>query len=444
METEKIHSKPEPIHYKSDFDFTIQLTDRKTGEPAGFPGYSFTARIYTNLPDRAFVASYDATTREAVNCFDDNGLVHFVLDRHGLHCGSVTVELTELIPDAIFPDGVRTWVRKLRMPIELRNDVAEVPSGRVSVSVPVVVQTAYDIAAAQGYGGTAEEYNAAVTALPRIAAEAQELVDYMAEYRAGKRAIAEALRSRGVAVSASDSMEDIAAAVRRWTPEVGDVFAPLGYTADDVAAVKKWLLRDEYAAKEAYDKDGVAPTGSLRFAPRVDWHAENRYFGGSSSWLYLPQVTLLPSKQGDGYAFQNSSVKVVGSVTAVGLHNFHCFASGSSIRRVECLDIRQSPVVSQFTSSHMASFGSAVMEFIVVNGIGVASGCPMYNLSQMAVWGTKDEECRQSVVDTLLTHSVDVAAQGRSVTVKLSQATFGCLTTEELALITEKGYTVTM
>lgn len=51
---------------------------------------------------------------------------------------------------------------------------------------------------------------------------------------------------------------------------------------------------------------------------------------------------------------------------------------------------------------------------------------------------------RQSVVDTLLTHSFDRVAAGYDpVTIKLTAYTYGVLTADEIAAITAKGYTLT-
>lgn len=61
-------------------------------------------------------------------------------------------------------------------------------------------------------------------------------------------------------------------------------------------------------------------------------------------------------------------------------------------------------------------------------------------------WGndTVQSGSRQSVVDTLLTNSFDRATAGYSpVTLQLSEQTVAALTTDEIAAITAKGYTIT-
>lgn len=58
-------------------------------------------------------------------------------------------------------------------------------------------------------------------------------------------------------------------------------------------------------------------------------------------------------------------------------------------------------------------------------------------------WGTGSDEARQSLIDTLLTHSFDRAAAGYEPwTVRLANVTKAVLTDEEKAQIAAKGYTI--
>ena len=68
---------------------------------------------------------------------------------------------------------------------------------------------------------------------------------------------------------------------------------------------------------------------------------------------------------------------------------------------------------------------------------------PAWNFANISRdWGLGGEENRQSVVDTLLNKSRDVAADGKKVNITLSATTMGLLTDEEKAAITAKGYTL--
>lgn len=66
-----------------------------------------------------------------------------------------------------------------------------------------------------------------------------------------------------------------------------------------------------------------------------------------------------------------------------------------------------------------------------------------YDFSLATVWGTGSEEARQSLVNSLLTDSYDRAAAGMApATVRLSTASKAALTSEEIAAITAKGFTI--
>ena len=66
-----------------------------------------------------------------------------------------------------------------------------------------------------------------------------------------------------------------------------------------------------------------------------------------------------------------------------------------------------------------------------------------YDFSLATVWGTGSEEARQSLVNSLLTDSYDRAAAGMPpVTIKLSATSKTALTSEEIAAITAKGFTI--
>jgi hypothetical protein len=66
-----------------------------------------------------------------------------------------------------------------------------------------------------------------------------------------------------------------------------------------------------------------------------------------------------------------------------------------------------------------------------------------YDFSGASNWGTFSEENRQSLIDSLITYSYDRASNGMSTaTIKLSANTKALLTEEEIAQITNKGFTI--
>ena len=86
--------------------------------------------------------------------------------------------------------------------------------------------------------------------------------------------------------------------------------------------------------------------------------------------------------------------------------------------------------------------GCNVLRFIKITNLG-KSKLATYDFSGASVWGTGSEENRQSLIDSLITYSYDRASNGMATaTIKLSATTKALLTEEEIAQITNKGFTI--
>ena len=87
------------------------------------------------------------------------------------------------------------------------------------------------------------------------------------------------------------------------------------------------------------------------------------------------------------------------------------------------------------------------LKYISIGQLGTNTAFTSIDFSP-TIWGTGDTDEEkatnvQSIVDTLLTNSFDRASAGYSTcTIKLSTTTKALLTTEQLAAITAKGYTI--
>lgn len=80
--------------------------------------------------------------------------------------------------------------------------------------------------------------------------------------------------------------------------------------------------------------------------------------------------------------------------------------------------------------------------FMSIHNIGKSS-LESYNFSDATNWGVGSKENRQSLIDSLITYSYDRASNGMSTaTIKLSANTKALLTEEEIAQITNKGFTI--
>ena len=92
------------INYKSDFDFILPIADCK-GNDIGFPEFDFTIKLWTSSKANSFSAS--CVNGECLNCFNDDGKLHIVVNRHHLGPGTLKAEIFASLPDALYPDGTR-------------------------------------------------------------------------------------------------------------------------------------------------------------------------------------------------------------------------------------------------------------------------------------------------------------------------------------------------
>lgn len=188
------------INCKSDFDFILTLYG-ENGESIGFPTYDWEAYIYTAV-SKAYKYKASCHGGECVNCFNDNGKIHIVANNHGLSVGVLRVDFISYLPNSLYPDGTERVVQPIDTDIELvqgAGDGAE--GGDAEVIIPYALVTSYDIAKTNGYGGTMAEYNEALTRLPELKAEVDEV-----------NALAEAIQEAGdAAVAAAEAAEQSAA-----------------------------------------------------------------------------------------------------------------------------------------------------------------------------------------------------------------------------------------
>lgn len=124
------------INYKSDFDFILRLTDCK-GVNIGFPDFDWEAKFYTNSKANAFVAS--SRNGETVNCFNDEGQIHVVVDEHKMGIGNLNVEMHMELPNDIYPDGVQNDVQPMPLDIELVSGQGDCPTtAEIEVRLPYI------------------------------------------------------------------------------------------------------------------------------------------------------------------------------------------------------------------------------------------------------------------------------------------------------------------
>lgn len=98
--------------------------------------------------------------------------------------------------------------------------------------------------------------------------------------------------------------------------------------------------------------------------------------------------------------------------------------------------------VSSLTNMYLTLSGCTSLQFALIKNIG-KSTLTTYDFDRASVWGTGSEENRQSLIDSLITYSYDRASNDMATaTIKLSANTKALLTEEEIAQITNKGFTI--
>jgi len=124
------------INYKSDFDFILRLRSC-SGEEIGWPEYNWTARFWTSQKVNAFVVS--CTDGVCENCYNDNGLIHVVMNNHRLSAGVLKIEFVSELPNGIYPDESERVVVPLPLDIELIRAAAPCPENfEVELLMPLV------------------------------------------------------------------------------------------------------------------------------------------------------------------------------------------------------------------------------------------------------------------------------------------------------------------
>lgn len=123
------------INFKSDFDFILRLIDG-LGKDIGFPQWDWEARFWTATPSYGFTASSIGGVQ--TNCYDDNGRVHIVANRHGLQPGELKCEFRVAYPNGAYPDGSREVVSPEKLGIVLVMGKGEVAAVDAEVELPLV------------------------------------------------------------------------------------------------------------------------------------------------------------------------------------------------------------------------------------------------------------------------------------------------------------------
>lgn len=425
------------INYKSDFDFILVLKDCQ-GKEVGWPDYDWTAKFYTTNKANAYTAS--CVGGECVNCLNDNGRIHIVVNSPRMGLGQLNAELLAKLPNNVYPDGTQDVYDPQPLDIELvtgpGDNATEI---EVELTVPYAVIDAYMTARAAGFGGTVEEYYAGLASLPSLSA-------LVSDMEAGKEAVAEALTRRGYPTDPAESMLSMADKIESMSYGAGD-FARLGY-ADTPEYIKEQIQHgiDRLAA---WDDGSPSAEGffafdtALVFAPSIDLSRKtnaNELYNRCTSLTTLPESLDFSRVRSATNCFYLCTALIgVPPLDTSAVADFTgWFYYCRELRRVERLDWR-----GVSGCSNQVFFLCGNLQYMLIANLGLREAAGTYDFTQASNWGAGSEENRRSLVDSLLTLSFDRAGAGyEPSTVALSAATKSFLTDEEIAAITAKGYTI--
>lgn len=282
------------------------------------------------------------------------------------------------------------------------------------------------------------------------------------EMASGKKVIAKALTDRRYPTSNDESFVDMAEKITDMSYGMG-VFEKIGYTEKNNDITEK--VNYAYEVAKGWNNDGSTPqlfrgNKAIVFAPFVDtsrYTAFDSAFDDCSNLILIPNYDFknirtlnnsfygcnlinanltfdLPFATSLVNTFQNTQIKKLvlkntQKVTGWSRTIYHC-------ARLEYF----SADLSSCTNFDWA--GCANVKFMLLTNIG-KSTLNTYNFSFTSYWGTGSEENRQSLIDSLITYSYDRASNGMATaTIKLSANTKALLTEEEIAQITNKGFTI--
>lgn len=162
-------------NYRSDLDFILPYpmwTEGEDGKPVmtdiGWPDFDWEVRLWTWNRSNAVVVSRHGDT--LVNCFNDGGRIHVVLDNHNLGAGKLMADYHSMLPDAIYPDGIRDLFAPMELSIELVAGAGDCPTEvEVEAVLPVIKgKDAYAYAVEHGYEGTEAEFGQSLAEMPNI------------------------------------------------------------------------------------------------------------------------------------------------------------------------------------------------------------------------------------------------------------------------------------
>lgn len=166
--------------------------------------------------------------------------------------------------------------------------------------------------------------------------------------------------------------------------------------------------------------------------------------------LYLPSITIegdISNVQSTVSTFSNcSSLKYLTLPDRFPITSNGAFFGCASLIRINGSIVYLAETDSTSSKWLWGLSSNTVTRYTVVKDIGIKGSRTYLNTERSQVWGIANEEvpdAKQSLTDSLITYSFDRAAAGYSaMTIKLYSKVKNILTEDEIAQITDKGFTI--
>ena len=187
----------------------------------------------------------------------------------------------------------------------------------------------------------------------------------------------------------------------------------------------------------------------LTTIPQLDTSSGTSFGSMFSNCQSLTSIPQLNTSNGTNFSYMFSNCFYLTIIpqldTSKGTNFNNMFQGCSKLKRIEGISVKSlNKTVNQNTLSGYTALNK--LRYALIKDIGTCTGMTKVDFSQFFVWGVNDEtttDARQSLIDSLLTYSFDRATTGYSTcTITLSSATKELLTSDEIAQITSKGYTI--
>lgn len=187
----------------------------------------------------------------------------------------------------------------------------------------------------------------------------------------------------------------------------------------------------------------------LTTIPQLDTSSGTSFGSMFSSCQSLTSIPQLNTSNGTSFSYMFANCESLTTIpqldTSKGTNFNYMFSGWSGIKRVEGISFKSlNKTVSQ---NYLTGYNDMnQLRYVLIKDIGTCTGMTKVDFSYWSVWGVNDKtttDARQSLVDSLLTYSFDRATAGYSTcTITLSSETKKVLTSDEIAQITSKGYTI--